>query len=138
MTGSPLLRLALILIALVALAIPLASITGRTEAPPSQTDVTEPARPFTRTVTFAITSTSTPASLTITATDRTLATDPPATFTAELPATATDLIIRASWPDTTSHALRVIATNDGLPLIDQTFWATDTLADVLTLPGTEP
>ncbi len=142
MTGSPLLRLALILIALALLAIPLARITARPTAPvaPASQPTTEPIT--TRLVSFAVTATTPPATLTLDATARTLATDPNAPFTTELPTATTDIIVRATWPETTAHALRVVASVDGLPLVDQTFWTTDTLADVLTIPGlstaTEP
>lgn len=137
MTGSPLLRLALILIALVALAIPLARITARLEAPATPTENSDSARSATRPVTFAITSTSPTASLTLTDARRTLGSDPNAPFTADIPAaTTTDIIIRATWPDSATHALRIVATVDSLPLVDRTFWtAADTLEDVLTIPG---
>lgn len=136
MTGSPLLRLAFVLIALIALAIPLARMTARPEASSASVDSSTPARPTTRSVTIAVTTTSTPASLTLTAPGRTVATDPEAPFTTDLPTNPTDIIIRASWPEAVPHAVRVVASIDDIPLVDHTFWATDTLADVLTLPGT--
>ncbi len=56
---------------------------------------------------------------------------------AALPVEGADVIIKASWQDTsTPNAVRVTATCDGAPLADATFWGDGSVEDVVVVGGT--
>ncbi len=142
MTGHPLLRLAFILLALGATAYPLARLTSKpapTARPAAPSGPTE-ATPRAHDTTLTLTTTTPPSTVTITNATNTLATLTPTTNTTTIPLTLPtsiqgwDLIIRATWPNESPHALRV--TTDAPSSINETYWSTaNTLEEVLTLPA---
>lgn len=135
MTGFPLLRLALVVLALVALAIPLAHITSRPDAKaPTSAPPTQPSPD--RQITLALDATVPPATFEITLAGNALTTTADTPITLLIPAAGADLIVTATWDTPQSHALRIRATEDDLPILDQTLWATTSLEDVVTLPPT--
>ncbi len=135
MTGTPLLRLGLVLLGLLVLAYPLARLTSKAATPPSTPPTATPPALEPRSVTLTITATSRPTRLEVALPGEATATRTNPTLTSEIPLTLPpstqgwDLIIRATWPNADPHALRV--TTDQ---IDQTFWVHAELEEVLTLP----
>ncbi len=143
MTGSPLLRLALVLAGIVLLAIPALRLTSRATPERSAVSPTEKNTASVREVRFTFLSPTPPAEITVEAhgaqvaklrPDATLAT---ADVALTLPTAGIDLIIRANWTGDPEkiNPLRVQASLDGNPLTDTTLWGDSRMEDVITLPG---
>jgi hypothetical protein len=55
-----------------------------------------------------------------------------------LPATSTvDLVVTARWTGTSTAALRVRVANDDGPVAEASYWGTDHVEDVFTIPETQ-
>jgi hypothetical protein len=142
MTGSPLIRLALLALALAALALPAWRLTAGRR--PAETARPAPEQPAAAQTAIALTFTSPvpPEEITITALGKPAATlHPPgsasaAEISAVIPPEGIDLVIGAKWSGGRSpNALRVEAAVDGAPCEDATFWGDSEIEDVLTIPG---
>lgn len=134
MTGNPLIRLALVLVALLALAYPIARLTSEPSVP-TATANTSADDPESHSIVLTVTTTAIPSHLEIflpgEATTTLTPTDPTTEVPLTLPASSNgwDLILRATWADAIPHALRVSTTS-----VDETFWAEADLEEVLTIP----
>ena len=146
MSGSPLLRLALVLAGLALLAIPAWRLTARNVPP-------VPSRPATgisdlpqETLHLVFTAVSPPEEIRVQFSGTTLATLHPKVLPASavlplhIPPTGIDLVISAAWSGTNiapahSHALRIQATLGSQPLTDTTLSGDSPIEDVITLPA---
>ncbi len=141
MTGSPLIRLALLALALAAMALPAWRLTAGRR--PAETARPAPEKPAARAaITLTFTSPIPPEEITITALGKPAATLHPhrstsaAEISAAIPPAGIDLVIGAKWTAGPSpNALRVEASVDGAPRADATFWGDSEIQDVLTVPG---
>ncbi|MGC1481908.1 MAG: hypothetical protein WA771_15520 [Chthoniobacterales bacterium] len=139
MTGSPLLRLALVVIALIALAIPLAQVASSPATTSSEESAgASPTPAVKRSVSLQLDVTAPPQDFGITLVGQPIASDPTQPVTLTIPPAGADLVVSAKWPDAGPHAVRVRASEDGNPIAEQTFWAAESLEDVLTLPASAP
>ncbi|HEY5811820.1 MAG TPA: hypothetical protein VIT23_04100 [Terrimicrobiaceae bacterium] len=55
-----------------------------------------------------------------------------------LPTSAADLIVTASWEGTHVAALRVRTSNNDGPIAEASFWGTDEIEEVITIPAVQP
>ena len=143
MTGSPLLRLLLVLAGLGLLAIPAWHLTGRETPAAIAPPALENKPGSVAEVQLTFTSPIPPSRITVEAEGSKLVTCDPQTSvtTAKAPLQraidGNDLVVKASWPDASpkDNALRVQVAVDGNPLSDTTLWGSPNVEDVITLPG---
>jgi hypothetical protein len=58
--------------------------------------------------------------------------------TIRLPAkAAADLVVKASWRGTQAAALRIRTSNEDGPVTEASFWGTDKIEEVLTIPASQ-
>jgi len=143
MTGSPLLRLIFVLAGLLLLAIPAWRLATRTQPlQPDSIPASSPASPTADPIALTFTAAPGPEEIQVQISGSNVATVRsvhwPATVTLPitLPAEGIDLVISATWAQTTEapvHALRIQATRNARSLADATFWGTDSVMDVVTL-----
>jgi len=143
MTGSPLLRLLLVLAGLGLLAIPAWQLTGRETPAAIAPPALEKNPGSVAEVQLTFTSPIPPSRITVEAEGSKLVTCDPLTSvtTANAPLRRSidgnDLVVKASWPDSSpkDNALRVQVAVDGKSLSDTTLWGSPGIEDVITLPG---
>jgi len=147
MTGSPLLRLALVFAGLVLLAIPAWRLTGRETAEEKAVTVVEKKPAAAQLIQLVFASPQTPSEIVVTAHGKTVATlnFPEGPWWVEvplsLPPEGLDLIIQATWPEktwpdaTNNNALRVQARAGLETIADTTLWGDSPIEDVVTLTG---
>lgn len=142
MTGSPLLRLALVLAGLALLAIPALRLAGREPAPAPAVEVHATKTGISRTIRLTFTSPLPPAEIIVSALGAEVAKLQPATasaaadVTVDLPPEGIDLVIKATWPEgAKTNALRVQAEVNTDSLADATLWGDPNVEDVVTLSG---
>jgi len=147
MTGSPLLRFALVLAALALLAIPAWRLTGR-EAPPmasAQPGPAKAANPVEPTE-IIFTAATPPTQIEVQLLGKTILTlkptaaDFPAGYSASAPISLaraeSDLVFRASWSGTQAmNALRVQIGSEMDTRVDTTLWGTPQVEDAIIVPG---
>lgn len=138
MTGSPLLRLALVLGILAALLVPAVRLTGREKE--DQRAVPRPAASDaeTKNVKLAFLSPIPPESIKVEVDGKSVAELKAPVMEAEVslpfPKQGVDLVISADWPQgSTENALRVQASTGSEPLADTTLWGDPEVNDVVTL-----
>lgn len=143
MTGSPLLRLVFVLVGLLLLALPAWRLANRTQ--PSRAasiPASPPKNPASQPIALTFSAAPAPEEIQVEISGSNVVTlrplQWPATVTLPLalPAEGIDLVISATWAQTTEapvHALRIQATRDAQPLADTTFWGGASVADVMTL-----
>ncbi len=142
MTGSPLIRLALLALALFLIAIPAWRLTAH-RAPTAA--ALAPATNLIRKDTLAtltFTSPVPPDEIIVHALGKTVATvraersSAETTFPVSLPPAGLDLVINAKWrTSATANALRIEAVVEGGPRSEATFWGGTEIQDVFFLPG---
>jgi hypothetical protein len=138
MTGSPLLRLALVLGILAALLVPAVRLTGREKEPQRAAPTAAVSNAATKNVKLIFRSPITPASIKVEADGKTVAELKAPVMEAEMPLPfpkqGVDLVISAQWPHgSTENALRVQASAGAEPLADTTLWGDPEVNDVVTL-----
>ncbi len=141
MDGSPLARLAVVLIFLVLMGLPVIALTREKPA------VTQEARPVkvdasAQTVGLSVTL-SQPGKVEIRLADQVLASSetaiPGLEKTIVLPGAQSDLTVKFQWADGGSHhAGRVVVSRDGDTLADQTYWGDAEAEDVLSVRVPQP
>jgi hypothetical protein len=134
MRGAPILRLALATILLILAGIPIWSLTRPVSVPvpvrkaPSAVDSRE--------VVLRLTAVPPADSLAVFLLGEMIPAASDGTRTVRLPTDAADLVVRGTWPDSgTACAVRVIATQDSLDLLDATLWGNGQIEDVVTSPA---
>lgn len=141
MTGSPLLRLIIVWVGLILIALVGWHLAGRNHSPPHPSLPSSPPLSPDR-IDFTFTSTQEPTEIQIEASGSKVATLHPnhglatASLPLVLPAEGLDLVISATWPQTTeasTRALRVQATRNAQLLADTTLWGDSSIRDVVTL-----
>ena len=145
MTGSPLLRLALVLGILALLAVPAWRLTGREAPPPAPAPVTASTPSATDTTEVAFTAATAPEQLDLDVLGKTIYTVKPnpgdyssgfvISAQIPLPAAETDLVIRAKWSGTQAmNALRLQVGSEQDYRMDTTLWGEPQIEDVIILP----
>jgi hypothetical protein len=143
MRGSPLVRAILVLIGLLALLMPLRTLTSRrsqTVAPLEQTGQAAPAKKRFR---LELTSTTVPFKFQITSGGETIwsgeSNSTTATTEAELnfPPEGIDLVVDASWTENKETALRLVLIRDSARMA-KTMWGTTSVTEVLTFQEEKP
>lgn len=146
MTGNPILRLLLLIVALGSLGLAIGQLT----APRSLATPEEPVVPIASdqiSVVMIFDSPLTPSSVRISTSGKLLIDVVPKSGSLEVPFTlpasrrGMDLVVEAKWPSSSAgavNALRVRLNRDDLPLQDVTLWGEPDVADVVTLPSEEP
>ena len=145
MTGSPLLRLALVLGILAALLVPAVRLTGREKDEQKAAQAPVAAEVETKNVKLVFLSPISPTSIKVAADGKTVAELKTPVMEAEVslpfPRQGVDLVISAEWPPGgAENALRVQASTGAEPLADTTLWGDPGVNDVVTqaLAGDEP
>jgi len=150
MTGNPLLRFAILALALCGMGFLIAGLTKR---PPSEPLVStevipkdDPSGAEAQELVIRFDSPAVPSALIIESEGAEIAQVNASTFGEPLhvplhiPAEGLDLVVRASWNDESSksHALRIRINLPTDSEIDTTLWGNASIADVITIPGKEP
>jgi hypothetical protein len=137
MRGSPILRFLAIGAFLALAGIPIWSLTHREEPEASHSETPDAG---THEVEISVTSArEAMVTLSYAGTVVLQSRAPSTTLTGQLalPAEGADLVVHASWQDTSApNAVRVTAKCDGAALGDATFWGESSAEDVLTVGGT--
>jgi hypothetical protein len=138
MTGSPLLRLALVLGILAALLVPAVRLTGREKEPQRAAPTPVASGAAAKNVKLTFLSPITPTSIKVEADGKTVAELKAPTMETEVsllfPKQGVDLVISAEWPQgSTENALRVQASTGEESLADTTLWGGLEVNDVVTL-----
>jgi hypothetical protein len=145
MTGSPLLRLLLVLAGLALLAVPAWRLTARQAPATMPVHAAEKQQPAVAEIELTFTSPIPPSLITVDADGLTIVKSRPESDVTSLrkpvrlPPGGVDLVIKATWPESANpaakaNALRVQATLDGTTLADTTLWGDPDVEDVVTLP----
>lgn len=138
MTGSPLLRLALVLGILAVLLIPAVRLTGREKEPQGDAPTPVALDAGAKNVKLTFLSPITPASIKVEVDGKTVAELKAPSMETEVslpfPKQGVDLVISAEWPQgSTENALRVQASTGAESLADTTLWGDPEVNDVVTL-----
>jgi hypothetical protein len=140
MRGTPWLRFALVTIALALAAIPVWRLM-RSEAPPARLNAGAPAQTE-RQLTLEIVSAPSADSVSVSYLGQELVSERQEgsyTGTLRLPSSSpADLIVMATWQDTRRAALHVQVSNEDGPIAEASYWGTDQVRDVLTIPESAP
>jgi hypothetical protein len=141
MRGTPWLRFALMAIALALAGVPILFLTRSEEAPSPAVPVRSPAS-VERELTLEIHTAPAAQSIGASYLDRELIPNAHEggsySGTIRLPAkSAADLVVTARWRGTQAAALRVRTSNEDGPVAEASFWGTDKIEEVLTIPAAQ-
>jgi hypothetical protein len=141
MRGTPWLRFALMVIALALTAVPV-WLLMRSDAPPAQLNPA-PAKEAERQVTLEIVSAPAADSIRVSYLGQELVSEIQGgrySGTLRLPSSSpADLVVMATWQGTTQRAaLHVQVSNEDGPIAEASYWGTDRVDDVFTIPGSAP
>jgi hypothetical protein len=140
MRGTPWLRFALMTIALALAAIPVWRLM-RSEAPPARPTAGPPAQSE-RQLTLEIVSAPSADSVSVSYLGQELISkgqEGSYTGTLRLPSSsAADLVVTGTWQGTRRAALHVQVSNEDGPIAEASYWGTDRVRDVLTIPDSAP
>ena len=141
MRGTPWLRFALLAIALALTAVPIWMLL-RSDAPPAHLTPAPP-RQTERQVTLEIVSAPTADSIRVSYLGQELVSEDQGgsySGTLRLPSSSpADLVVMARWQGTTQRAaLHVQVSNEDGPIAEASYWGTDRVDDVFTIPESAP
>ena len=140
MRGTPWLRFALMAVALALAAIPV-WLLMRSDEPPAHLTPSAP-MPAERQLTVEIVSAPTADSVSVSYLGQELVSEGQGgsySGTLHLPSSSpADLVVMATWQGTQRAALHVQVSNEDGPIAEASYWGTDRVHDVLTIPKASP